>query len=99
MANPPGTRVLHFCYTPTMAAKSPRIHTVLEPSLYEVVERLAREHGFSLSEEAAGLIREAVALREDRMLDRFGDARRRTFDAKKALSIEDVRRRLKTKAR
>jgi hypothetical protein len=82
-----------------MATKNPRIHTVLEPPLYEVVERLAREHGFSLSEEAAGLIREAVALREDRTLDRFGDTRRRTFDPKKALSIEDVRRRLKTKAR
>lgn len=78
-----------------MATKNPRIHTVLEPPLFEAVERLAKEHGFSLSEEAADLIREAVALREDRMLDRLGDVRRRTFDPKKALSISDVRRRLK----
>jgi hypothetical protein len=80
-----------------MATKNPRIHTVLEPPLYEVVERLAKEHGYSLSEEAAGLIREAVALREDRALDLFGDARRRTFDPKKALTLQDLRKRLKSK--
>ena len=89
--------VLHFCYTPPMATKHPRIHTVLEPPLFEVVERLAKKDGFSLSEEAAGLIREAVALREDRALDRLGETRRGTFDRKKALSIADVRRRLRTR--
>lgn len=80
-----------------MVAKNPRIHTVLEPSLYEAVERLAREHGFSLSEEAADLIREAVALREDRALDLLGDARRRTFDPRKALTLQELRKRLKSK--
>lgn len=80
-----------------MAAKNPRIHTVLEPPLYEIVERLARQDGFSLSEEAADLIREAVTLREDRALELFARARRKTFDRKKALTLADLRKRLRAR--
>ncbi len=80
-----------------MAAKNPRIHTVLDPILFEIVERLAREHGFSLSVEAAELIREAVALREDRALDLFAESRRKSFDPKKALTLDGVRRRLRAR--
>jgi hypothetical protein len=80
-----------------MSTKNPRIHTVLEPPLFEIVERLARKDGHSLSEEAAELIREAVALREDRALDHFAQARRKTFDAKKALTLGDLRKRLKSR--
>jgi hypothetical protein len=80
-----------------MVTKNPRIHTVLEPPLYEAVERLAEKDGFSLSEEAADLIREAVALREDRALDLLGQYRRKTFDPKKALTLQEVRKRLKSK--
>jgi hypothetical protein len=87
--------VLHLCYSATMSSKHPRIHTLLEPPLFDMVERLAREHGFSLSEQAAGLIREAVALREDRALDLFATARKKSFDPKKALSLAEVRKRLK----
>ena len=78
-----------------MSTKNPRIHTVLEPPLFAIVERLAREDGFSLSEEAADLIREAVALREDRVLDLFARARRKTFSPKKALTLGELRKRLK----
>lgn len=80
-----------------MATKNPRIHTVLDVPLYEIVERLAREHGASLSVEAADLIREAVLLREDRALDRFAEGRRKTFDPRKALTLDAVRRRLRSR--
>ncbi len=77
-----------------MTTKNPRIHTILEPTLFEIVKRLAREHGYSLSVEAAELIREAVALREDRALDLFAESRRKSFDPEKALTLDVVRRRL-----
>lgn len=80
-----------------MSTKNPRIHTVLEPPLFEIVERLAKQDGHSLSEEAADLIREAVALREDRALDLFAQARRKTFDSRKALTLGDLRKRFKTR--
>jgi hypothetical protein len=89
--------VLHLCYTQAMSTKNPRIHTVLEPPLFEIVERLAKKDGHSLSEEAADLIREAVALREDRTLDLFAQARRKTFDPKKALTLGELRKRLKAR--
>ena len=80
-----------------MTTKNPRIHTVLEGPLFESVARLARKDGFSLSEEAADLIREAVALREDRALDIFAHARHRTYDPKKALTLGQLRKRLKAR--
>jgi hypothetical protein len=80
-----------------MSTKRPRIHTVLDLPLFEIVERLAKKDGHSLSEEAADLIREAVALREDRTLDLFAQARRKTFDSKKALTLEQLRKRLKAR--
>ena len=80
-----------------MTTKNPRIHTVLEGPLFEIVRRLAEEEGHSLSEEAAHLIREAVALREDRALDVLAEARRRTFNPKKALTLGQLRKRLKAR--
>lgn len=77
-----------------MAAKSPRIHTLLEPPLYELVKALARKEGLSLSEEARDLIREAVELREDRALDLFARARRKTFQVRKALTLTELRKRI-----
>ena len=78
-----------------MTTKNPRIHTVLEEPLFKIVEQLAKQDGHSLSEEAAELIREAVTLREDRALDVLAQARRSTFDPKKALTLGQVRKRLK----
>lgn len=80
-----------------MAAKSPRIHTLLEPRLFAVVEGLAREQGASLSQMAHDLIREAVELHEDRALDRLADERRGTWKAAAALTTDDVRARLATR--
>ena len=86
--------VQHFCYTSSMAAKNPRIHAVLEPPLFEIVKRLAGEHGSSLSQEAHDLIREAVELHEDRALDGLAERRRASWDAKKARTADEIRARL-----
>lgn len=91
------TQVLHKCYTVRMALKNPRIHTVLAPRIFSLVRRLAREDGASLSEEAAELIREALELREDRALDLLARERRKSFDPRKALSLAEVRKRLKAR--
>jgi hypothetical protein len=80
-----------------MTTKNPRIHTVLEEPLFKIVERLAKQDGHSLSEEAAELIREAVTLREDRALDVLAQARRSTFNLKKALTLGQIRKRLNAK--
>lgn len=77
-----------------MATKIPRIHTVLDPSLYEAVELLARKNGVSLSQEVRDLVRGAIELVEDRGIAAFADERRKTFDRKKALSVAQVRKRL-----
>ncbi len=87
--------VLHLCYTTHVATKKPRIHAVLEKPLFQIVAQLAKKEGHSLSEEAVDLIREAIALREDRALDLFAEGRRRSFDPKKALTLAEVRKRLK----
>ena len=84
----------HFCYTSPMATKNPRIHAVLEPPLFEVVRRLARRNGTSLSQEAHDLIREAVELHEDRVLEGVADSRRATWNRRKALTAAEIRARL-----
>ena len=77
-----------------MGAKNPRIHAVLEPPLFAVVKRLAGKHGSSLSQEAHDLIREAVELHEDRGLDELAERRRSSWNAKKALTADELRTRL-----
>lgn len=89
--------VLHKCCTCAMSTKKPRIHAVLEDSLFQLVKRLAEQEGLSLSEQASELIREAAELREDRALDAFAEKRRRTFSPGKALSVSTLRRRAKTR--
>ena len=91
----PAQIVQHLCYTMKMAAKNPRIHTVLDPRLFEVVKSLAREHGSSLSQEAHDLIREAVELHEDRALDELAERRRASWDPKAAMTAAEVRARIK----
>jgi len=86
--------VLHYFYTLRMTSKNPRIHTILDEPLFRIVERLAKQDGHSLSEEAAELIREAVTLREDRALDVLAQSRRSTFDPKKALTLGQLRKRI-----
>lgn len=78
-----------------MATKNPRVHAVLEPRLFETLKRLAEENGTSLSQEAHDLIREAIELREDRALDELAERRRASWDAKQAVTADELRARLK----
>lgn len=82
-----------------MSAKHPRIHTVLEPELYRVVERLARESGVSLSQKVRDLVAGSMEVIEDAELDRFAEERRRTFHPLRALTPAQVRRRLESRRR
>ena len=82
-----------------MATKSPRIHTVLEPYLHKAVEILAKTHGLSLSQEVRDLVRDALELTEDRVLADFAEVRRSSFDASKALTVSQLRKRLRSQVR
>jgi hypothetical protein len=48
-----------------MPTTNPRVNAVLEPPLYEAVERLAKAEGISLSQKVRDLVREALELVED----------------------------------
>lgn len=88
----------HFGYTivgEPMSARNPRVHTVLEPPLYRVVSSLAKSRGLSLSQAVRDLVAEAVELIEDRGLEAFAEERRRTFDPRRALTTDQVRRLLR----
>ncbi len=67
----------HFCYTPAVATKNPRVNAVLEPDLYQRVESLAKREGISLSQKVRDLVRDALELAEDDGLDRLVETRRR----------------------
>jgi len=92
-------RIRYTKFNPRMTAKSPRIHTVLEPYLYEAVEILARKHGRSLSQEVRELVCEALEVLEDHLLDGFSQSRRKTFQSGKALTIREARKRLRSAKR
>ena len=73
-----------------MAAKNPRIITVLEKPLYQRIKQAAKSQGISLSAKVRDLLREAVELEEDTYWVREGEARLATFDRSKALTHEQV---------
>ncbi len=84
-----------ICYTARMSTKRPRVSAILEPPLFRVVQILARKRGRSLSQEVRDLIRDAVELAEDRALDEFAGARRKSFDVRRSLTIAALRRGLR----
>jgi len=73
-----------------MAAKNPRLITVLEKPLYERIKQAARAEGVSLSAKVRDLLREAMALEEDAYWVAEGEKRLATFDRSKALTHEQV---------
>ncbi len=73
-----------------MPAKNPRINVVLDKRMYEVVKRLARRDGISLSLKTRDLIRDALELYEDEALSLWAEDRDKTFDRSKSLSHEEV---------
>lgn len=81
----------HLCYTLAIVpAKNPRVNVVLERPLYEVLSRVAKRDGASLSLKARDLLRDALETYEDLALDRIAETRERTFDRSRALSHREV---------
>ena len=78
-----------------MATKHPRIHAVLEPPLFDAVQKLAARAGVSLSQQVRNLVEDALELIEDAGLEAFAERRRRTFNPARALTVEEARRRIK----
>lgn len=73
-----------------MAAKNPRLITVLERPLYQRLKRAAKAEGVSLSAKARDLLREAIELEEDGYWAEQGEKRLASLDKRKALTDEDV---------
>lgn len=78
-----------------MAAKNPRVHTVLEPPVYRAVSLLARREGVSLSQKVRDLVLDALETIEDAGLESLAEERRKSFDSRRALSADDLRTKLK----
>ncbi|GFO56508.1 hypothetical protein GMSM_35150 [Geomonas sp. Red276] len=73
-----------------MPAKNPRINVVLERPLYNAVQELAEDEGISMSMLMRDLVREAMEIREDRMLAAIAAEREAEFDSRNALGHDDV---------
>jgi len=73
-----------------MAAKNPRLITVLEKPLYERIKQAARAEGVTLSAKVRDLLRAAMELEEDAYWVGEGEKRLASFDRSKALTHEQV---------
>ena len=73
-----------------MPTKNPRVNVVLEKPLYEALRRLAKRDGVSLSLWIRDLVKEALALEEDRALAQFAETRELSFERDKALTHEQT---------
>ncbi len=70
--------------------KNPRLNVVLEPALYQTLQKLAEHDGVSLSLKARDLIREALEIHEDLYWDAVASERENAFNKKQALSHEEI---------
>lgn len=59
-----------------MPAQQPRIHTVLDESLYEAIKKQAEKEGVSLSQKTRDLLKLAMEIQGDRKLDSLVDQRK-----------------------
>lgn len=68
-----------------------RTLVMLEPPLRNLIERISKKEGVSISQLCRDLIRQALEIVEDRYLDRLASAREKHFNWKdKGLSHEEV---------
>jgi len=77
-----------------MPTKQPRLNVVLEPYLHQVIAQMAKEECVSLSLKARDLIKEAIEIHEDVVLNRRAEERSRTLKGRKTLPASEVRKRL-----
>ena len=73
-----------------MPARNPRVNVVLEKPVYDIVGRIAREEGTSLSTVVRDLVKEAVEIREDVGLTRLATDREHALPRRRALSHKEV---------
>lgn len=73
-----------------MPTKNPRINVVLEKPLYEAIRRIAKKEGISISLKARDLLREALEIHEDRILESIASEREKTFRRKNALTHDEI---------
>jgi len=73
-----------------MPAKNPRINVVIEKPLYETIRRIAKKEGISISLKARDLLREALEIYEDRILENIASEREKTFNRKNALTHDEI---------
>ena len=73
-----------------MPARNPRINVVLEKPLYESIRRIAKKEGISISLKARDLLREALEIYEDRILESIASEREKTFNRKNALTHDEI---------
>jgi len=73
-----------------MPAKNPRVNVVLERPVYSVLQDLAETEGVSMSMLMRDLVKEALELREDRVLADLAEEREKDFDRKHALRHDEV---------
>ena len=73
-----------------MPTKNPRINVVLDRSLFQTVEMMAKTEGVSLSMKARDLLRDALEIHEDVILADIGEQREKSYKRSDALNPEDV---------
>ena len=77
-----------------MAKNNPRVHTVLEPPVYAIVERLAETEGVSMSQKVRDLVVDALELLEDIGLEAIAGRRLGGSARVRWISQDEVERRL-----
>ncbi|MGH9442361.1 MAG: ribbon-helix-helix domain-containing protein [Thermoanaerobaculia bacterium] len=75
-----------------MPSKNPRVNTVLPPNIYELVAKLAKKEGVSMSHKVNDLVREALELEEDLGLDAI--ATKRLSTKGRWIPLAEVKKRL-----
>lgn len=73
-----------------MPTRNPRVNVVLENPVYDIVGRIAREEGTSLSTVVRDLVKEAIEIREDVALTHLATDREHTLPRRRALSHKEV---------
>lgn len=73
-----------------MPTKKPRINVALEKPLYETIKRIAKKEGVSISLKARDLLREALEIYEDSILEEITQEREKTISRKKAIPHDEI---------
>ncbi len=73
-----------------MPTKNPRINIVVEKPVYEAIKKIAKKEGVSMSLKARDLLREALEINEDRILEQIASEREKTFLRTHALRHEEI---------